>query len=131
MKAFVLGLLFVIPAGIAGAPQDVPVSVGGDSDSDACPSLARVEGVRTFLAVRSGPGASYRQVDALGAGAEVYVCMDWSGNGGPKEWDPIVYAIGNKLQDCGVSQAIPRKRPYRGPCRSGWVHTRWLKAIAG
>jgi hypothetical protein len=30
-----------------------------------------------------------------------------------------------------VSTPWPRSRPYNGPCRSGWVHKRWVELFAG
>ena len=130
MKAIVLvlsSLLAAASAAAAEAERSVPVLVGGNGDLDACLSMAEVSGVRTSLAVRSGPGVSYPQRDALKQGSHVHVCD------GPSNalWTPIVYAPAGSDGDCGVSHPIPAKGPYRGACKTGWVRSRWLSVVAG
>ncbi|WP_336959345.1 hypothetical protein [Sphingobium aquiterrae] len=33
--------------------------------------------------------------------------------------------------DCGVSSPVESRRPYRGPCRSGWVSSAYVALVAG
>jgi hypothetical protein len=75
-----------------------------------------------FLAVKSGPGLQFLRIDKLYNGEEVYLCAQ----SGP--WYGIVYT--REAQDCNVDRAWPLSEPYTGPCRHGWAHGRWIKAIA-
>ena len=105
----------------------VPVMVGGSTEIDACGSLGAVHGLpgkpNSFLAVRSGPDTKYTLIDRLYNGAQVYFC-DTQG-----EWIGIVYQT--STQDCGVSSPLPKSQSYKGPCKSGWAHRKWLTVTAG
>lgn len=105
----------------------VPVMVGGIAALDACGGLGEVRGLNPrgdgFLAVREGPGSTYPMSGRLYNGDHVYFC-DKHG-----AWVGIVY--GESMQDCGVSSPVPKRQPYKGPCRSGWAHRHWLVLIAG
>lgn len=120
----------MLPAMLAQAapPRAVPVDVGGDEVLDACGSLGRVHGLKVggdgFLAVRDGPGAAFAMTDKLGENREVLMC-DQRG-----EWIAVVYSD-SSLGRCGVTAPIARRQPYRGPCRSGWVHGKWIELMAG
>ncbi|WP_192360223.1 SH3 domain-containing protein [Mesorhizobium mediterraneum] len=71
-----------------------------------------------FLAVRAGPGTNHRMLDRLHSGNDVRIC-DRRG-----DWLGIVYGKGY----CNdVDRASERARSYAGPCRSGWVHGRWIE----
>jgi len=106
-----------------------PVVIGGDGTTDACSSVARVTGLKrggdNFLSVRVGPGAGFRERDRLGPAVQVHVCEH------DGDWVSIVYAPAGRDMDCGVSAALPKRIAYRGPCRSGWVHRRFVEVIAG
>ncbi|AVP98411.1 integron [Ahniella affigens] len=105
----------------AAAP--VPVIVGEVEDLDACLGLGTVKDLKhSLLAVRSGPGSHYPQLDELDNGRQVFVCT----SNADKVWLGVVYApVGSDL-DCGVSSPRLQPEAYGGPCRSGWVHHRWL-----
>lgn len=109
------------------AVSSIPVMIGGEPEFDACGGVGEVRNLNPhgdgFLAVRKGPGTEYSKIDRLTNGSQVYFC-DKQG-----EWIGIVY--GKSLQDCGVSSPVPRKKPYIGPCQSGWAHRKWLVMIAG
>ena len=45
-------------------------------------------------------------------------------------WAGIVYGP-RASTGCNVESPIPRVRAYRGPCRSGWVSSRYVTPIAG
>ncbi len=104
-----------------------PVMVGGDADWDACGSsgvVANMKGVAgNFLAVRSGPGTGFAEVDRLSPAATVYLCAK------DGDWWGVVY--GTKGQDCGVASPIATRQPYTGPCSSGWVKGRYIEITAG
>ena len=112
------------------APRlDVPVMAGGEEDLDACGSSGRIVGLNPrgdgFLSVRSGPGGKpYREIDRLYNGNEVTLCDEQ----GP--WLGIVYGE-SPDGDCGVGTPWPVRKPYAGPCRFGWVHSRYVKIVAG
>jgi len=58
--------------------------------------------------------------------AQVHICEQRG------EWLAIVYSrTGNWTERCNVSSPWPRALPYSGPCRSGWVHRRWVGSLAG
>lgn len=120
-----LAALLATPA--QGSAPDVPVPVGGVAEIDACPGLGFVSGIRTFLAVRTGPGVSYRQTDSLNDGHMLFLCSE-SADG---QWQGVVYASKPGLQDCGVSSPTPQAQPYQGPCKSGWVRSTWVSVLAG
>ena len=128
-----LGCLFA--ASVSEAPAqpaarlDVPVMAGGEEELDACGSAGRIVGLNPrgdgFLSVRSGPGGKpYREIDRLHNGNAVIVCDEQ----GP--WLAVVYGRFAE-DDCGVGTPWPVRKPYAGPCRFGWVHSRYVKIVAG
>jgi hypothetical protein len=136
MRSLPLGLLgCLFAASVSEAPAqpaarlDVPVMAGGEEELDACGSAGRIVGLNPrgdgFLSVRSGPGGKpYREIDRLHNGNAVIVC-DEQGS-----WLAVVYGrSGNDA--CGVGTPWPVRKPYAGPCRSGWVHSRYVRMVAG
>ncbi|GEO13953.1 integron [Microvirga aerophila] len=108
---------------------DVPVMVGGTGVLDGCASVGQIIGLDPrgdgFLSVRSGPGGKpYREIDRLYNGNQVFVCHDK----GP--WLAVVYGQ-SADGTCGVSTPWPVRQPYTGPCRSGWIHSRYVQIVAG
>jgi hypothetical protein len=77
-----------------------------------------------FLAVRSGPSARHRALARLGEGADVFACARQG------DWFGIVFAPASGRRDCGVLQPRRANAVYSGPCRSGWVHERYLGGYA-
>jgi hypothetical protein len=107
-------------AGLAGAQGlEVPIRVPqGDGQAADC-ATSHVDGLNpngdNFLAVRSGPGSDYRKLDEIHTGDVVAVC-DARG-----PWRGVFYTgsnIGNGHRDL-------HKR------RAGWVHSRYLRDLAG
>lgn len=130
--AAALALMLTTAPIAAAPPRAVPVEVGGSEEWDACGALGEVRGLKAegdgFLAVRAGPGADYAMLDQLGSGRQVYVCATRG------RWISIVYAAVNVNvgeAGCGVSSSIAQARTYRGPCKSGWVHSAWIEIVAG
>ncbi len=113
----------------AGAQGLEPVVVGGEAETDACATLGQIVRLDpkcdNFLAVRGGPGSQRPELDRLGAGALVTICDER----GP--WLGIVYPAPGTETDCDVSSPRPTRSPYGGPCRSGWVHGRFVDVVAG
>lgn len=131
IPAAILGSLMFLATAQAGdpGPIDVPVMVGGTGESDGCASLGQVVGLDPngdgFLSVRSGPGGKpYREIDRLYNGNQVFICHAK----GP--WRAVVYGQ-SPDGTCGVSIPWPIRQPYTGPCRFGWIHSRYVKIVAG
>jgi hypothetical protein len=111
------------------ARLDVPILIGG-YEGDVC-GVGQVIGLDPmgdgFLSVRSGPGGqAYREIDRLFNRDEIYLC------GFHGQWFKVVYHQSRKPhQSCGVTFPWSKRRPYDGSCRSGWVHSKFIKVIAG
>lgn len=107
-----------------------PVNYGADPEMDACGSLAEVynlsDGPDGFLAVKEGPNLKATRLDKILKGQKLWVC-EVSQNG---QWFGIVYPS-TPTQECGVTSAIPKKKAYTGPCKSGWVSKKYINIIAG
>lgn len=117
-------------ASAAAAQPSRPVLIQSDPNLDSCPSTGEVRGLNprgdNYLSVRAAPGARARETDRLRPGQEVLICDD-VGNG---QWRGVVYTR-NPRQDCRITASVGRRRPYPGPCRSGWVSGRYIAIVAG
>jgi hypothetical protein len=126
VAAAALAVLFCATAQAQQAKLDVPIMVGG-TQLDACGSIAEVKGLDpagdNFLSVRSGPGATYREIDRLKT-KDLIIC------GGKGIWYAAIYPWSNK-SDCKVGTPWPKRAPYTGPCKSGWIHSKFVEIIAG
>ena len=101
---------------------DVPImELAGDGQAANCMSSV-VSGLKAdgdgFLAVRSGPDARYRKIAELYNG-DVVVVFEYRG-----KWAGVVY--GTAEVRCSSNTTVPVT--YE---RKGWVHTAWLKDLAG
>ncbi|GGK18300.1 hypothetical protein GCM10011322_01300 [Salinarimonas ramus] len=128
--SFVFAALVCQEEAAAQSYIDVPVMVGGSSDYDACWGYGQVIGLDPngdgFLSVRSGPGGrQFSEISRVFNGQVVAICDE----SGP--WLAVVYEPGHDLTQCGVSTSWPIRQPYTGPCRYGWVHSRYVHIIAG
>ena len=126
--------LFLLLASVAAsaAPLNrVPrIGLAGD-DLDACLSVGQVTGLNprgdNYLTVRAEPRPGAAEKDRIGPGREVWLC-DAAG-----EWLGVVYGSDREqgAGACKVGSPVASVRPYPGPCRWGWVHSRYIKVIAG
>lgn len=128
-------ILALIAAATAAMPTfavaqqrvDVPIMIGGNAEFDACGGVGVIAGLDPrgdgFLSVRGGPETRYREIDRLVNGNRVHVCAEK----GP--WIAIAYPADGR--DCRVGSPWPKRRAYTGPCRHGWVHSRFIKMLAG
>lgn len=125
-------LAMMLVLAVAGTPDrqqaarpEVPVMLLADG-LDPC-GLGVVKGLKAggdgFLSVRARPSAQGRELGRLRNGDEVYMCADKG------DWIGIVYS--RPRGDCGVTSAAARSAAYAGPCKSGWVHRRWVELVAG
>lgn len=110
-----------------GTRPQVPIVIEADPNYDACGGDGVVGGLDSsgdgFLAVRSGPGPKYAEIDRLYNGEQVYFC-DEKGR-----WLGVVYS--KQRQDCNVTTPWASTQSYTGPCKSGWVHRKWVRLHAG
>jgi len=108
-----------------------PVRVGlSGPDMDACLTTGAVQGLDrngdNFLTVRARPSRVAPALDQLRTGRQVWMC-DGDGVSG---WTGIVYAT-EPGQECDVGSPVASPRAYAGPCRQGWVASRYLRVVAG
>lgn len=119
----------LIAAGPAQAPR--PVMIGGEPDFDACRSTFTVSGLNprgdNYLSLRAAPYPGARELGRLKSGQVVWGC-DETGDG---NWTGVLVAPSANSIDCGVGSPIAQRQAYRGPCRSGWVSSRYLTSLAG
>jgi hypothetical protein len=99
---------------------------GGAAPNSACPQTGQIVDLDPkgdgFLSVRSGPGGMpYTEIDRLYNGMQVYLCDQRA------PWWGVVYVSGN-LGECNVTRAWPTRQPYTGPCRYGWINSRYVQA---
>jgi hypothetical protein len=98
--------------------------VPGDYGPCSTASIANLA-AGDFVSVRSGPSRRARELHRLRNGREVYACVR-QGN-----WFGIVFEDVPRQTGCGVFERPRRTEAvYRGPCRSGWVHERYLMGYA-
>jgi hypothetical protein len=117
---------------VAQAKIDVPIVLGGSSDEDACSGGGVIVGLDPrgdgFLSVRSGPGGSSAEMDRVYNGNVVYIC------GYRGAWMAVIYPADHSPADgsnCGVVRPWPTRQAYTGPCKYGWVFSKYVKGIAG
>lgn len=121
-------LVAVLTAAIStsvAAQEPRPLIEMSDSEPMAC-STASIMFLAQgdFVAVRAGPSRRSRELARLSNGDNVYAC------GRRGNWFAIVFERPDRGSGCGVLQRWPRVAPYRGPCRSGWVHNDYIGAYA-
>jgi hypothetical protein len=88
---------------------------------DAACYLGKVN-VSTFASVRSAPKLEAKELDRLNAETLVQVC-DTKGT-----WTGVVY--GPNAVSC-VPDFVPKAYSYKGPCKSGWIASRFVVGVAG
>jgi hypothetical protein len=126
-----LGALLASTAAASAQPGGGgrPVRIGlNGPELDGCTPYSQITGLNprgdNYVSVRAGPSAGTRELDRLGPGRRVWICDEMPG------WAGIVYGPYGSTR-CNVERPVPRVRPYRGPCRSGWVSSRYITPIAG
>jgi len=114
-----------------GAPQGVfvvpvvPVMIRREDNLDPC-SVGIVKfsnSDRNYVAVRSGPGENYEEIDRLYIGDQVSLC-DAS-----DAWRGVVYTP--KGIDTCTWADIDFTYMYQGTCSSGWILKDAIGAVAG
>ena len=130
MKYVIAFAVLAAATASAAVAQPRPVRIGMDGLADACTGVGRVVGLnprgQNYLSVRAAPRTSAAERDRLRFGQNLHIC-DRSADG---RWLGVVYTR-NPRQNCNVATPVSSPRPYPGPCRSGWVSSRYVADIAG
>lgn len=80
------------------------------------------------LPVRSAPFEDAAETGAVAAGGRFFVCA----RSIDQKWFGIVYDASGRLEArCGVTDPVPARRVYAGPCASGWVSTPFVRLVDG
>ena len=98
----------------------IPVMLYPDTDHGTCSIGLQVNAGGAVL--RSGPGVGFPIIATLKAGHVVSGCDEQNG------WDGI---IDGQDETCSIGIMVPTKRPYIGPCASGWIDQSLLTSIYG
>ncbi len=113
------------------APEAMPVRVGElGANFDACATAGTTRnlGEGGGLTVKAAPFEAAADTGAIPAGRRFFICT----RSHDQRWFGVVYDDSGELSaGCGVSSPVTSRRPYPGPCRSGWVPSAFVKLIAG
>lgn len=109
-------------------PQPVRVGELGPS-FPACNAVGTTRNIAagSALPVRAAPFDNAAELGGVAAGSRFFICS----RSIDQKWFGIVYDDDGAAQACGVSQPLPRRRNYDGPCRSGWVASPLVKFTSG
>lgn len=140
--------LVVAAAGSAVGAQEVPPRpvvitpvIFDGKPIDQGGAWARIVGLKKggdgFVSVRAAPSTRAAERDRLTADRLVYALgpeRDWRRLG----FVGVVYTEGGAPEDfeerCGLAAPLPKAPPwtrvYDGPCRSGWIHARFVEVLA-
>ncbi len=128
MKLILIALFLFTTISAIAADTVVPIRLAVMPDTDACSRLGVVTGlVSGKLTVRAGPDKAFIRVDSIANGQNLYLC----GLSKDKMWHSVIYMPSESTPDCGVTSPAKSGDAYSGHCRHGWVHSAWLKVIAG
>ncbi len=97
-----------------------PVMLDVDTDHGACSTGFRVDDGGAEL--RAGPGEDFPVIDLLSPGTVIAGCDYKEG------WEGIV---DGQDETCGIGIAVSVRKPYTGPCRSGWIDEGLVTQIYG
>lgn len=135
------------------SPTARAVNIGeGGTRFAACQGRGRVGNLRGGkLAVRDAPFDDAKQIGELTEDAHVFICT----RSLDQQWLGVVVASEDGMKpvaatpapsegsepndapatpapsvDCGVTAPVRGKRPYAGPCQSGWVESTFVAVVA-
>ena len=114
-------------------PGRVPVRVGElGPNFAACAAAGTTRNLDAAagakLEVKAAPFENSAATGAIPAGGRFFVCT----RSHDQRWLGVVYDEAGALgPGCGVSNPLPARRSYEGPCRSGWVSAAFVKLVAG
>lgn len=109
-------------------PQPVRVGELGPS-FPACNAVGTTRKVAagSALPIRAAPFDNAAEAGGVPAGSRFFICS----RSIDQKWFGIVYDDAGASPTCGVSQPLPSRRFYDGPCRSGWVASAMVKFTSG
>jgi Bacterial SH3 domain len=114
-------------SGASAQTLDVAIFEHASDGQMASCSTSTVSGLKVngdgFLAVRSGPGSQYKKIDELHNG-DVVTVYDTKG-----KWFGVMY--GRSQGGCNYWEGEGKERPVQYDGNKGWVHSNWLKPLAG
>ncbi len=123
--------LAICTTSVATETESIPVIIIDNDVTDAC-ALGAVKGLKPkgdgYLSVRSGPGSQFAEKDRLFEGALFHVCDEKIADSG--SWVGIVYPW-NDPSTCGIYSPTNKVSVYKGPCKWGWINSKWVKIVAG
>jgi len=122
-RACFLSILILLMSLVRSQARDFPVMAGGNAVESACSLRGEVVGLDPygdgFLSVRSGPGGrQFLETDRVFNGQSVAICEQRG------SWLGVVY--GAPGLNCELDAPRSIRQPYTGPCRSGWVYSRYV-----
>jgi hypothetical protein len=111
--------------------------------ADYAGAWARIVGLKAggdgFVSVRAAPSTAAAELDRLTKGRNIYAINpqdDWK----KATFIGVIYSADPEMNAeafetaCGVDNPpkpnAPVKRNYTGPCKSGWVHKRFIEVLA-
>lgn len=140
-----------VPESRMDAPIARPVTIGEDGPQfPACgtkgiaiimddPHIADDE---TYAELRAAPFAEAKSIGRLSPNTSLYVCTRTL----DQKWLGVVLQPTGRMgmdivqvdertglpkpETCGVSRSVDKKRPYDGPCISGWVLSAYIRLVA-
>lgn len=127
------------------SPTARPVTIGeGGPRFAACQGRGLVGGLRGGeLPIREAPFDSAKQIGAIKDDTHLFICtrsldQQWLGVVVGKAIPPAAQVADGEGDaeaspapvDCGVTSPVRSKRPYAGPCPSGWVESTFVAAVA-
>lgn len=78
--------------------------------------------------VRAAPFEQSDVIAQLAAGSDFFICS----RSNDQRWFGIVYDEGGRATErCGVSNPVPSRRNYGGPCAAGWVPSASVRLVSG
>ena len=124
-RVLALSALGIAPMALVAQGLDVPIyEFESDGEAANC-GAGTVMGLKAggdgFLAVRTGPGASYRKIGELRNGDRVTIF------GAQGDWLTVLVP-GGKVSPDDACQRVGPKRQLSGS-GLGWVHKRWVGNI--
>jgi hypothetical protein len=120
-----IGRLALVAPLLATACEQPAVTAQGQGSTT--PRYERVESrplEQGALPVRIGESGPNFAACKLPAGATFFVCS----RSIDQKWFGIVFDdAGTASPSCGVSAPVAERGAYRGPCRSGWIASAFVK----
>ena len=119
------------PAAQATTAPAMPVRIGELGPGfEACAATGTTRQLRSGerLPVRAGPFQDAAETGGVPAGASFFICS----RSLDQKWLGIVFQANGSLDEsCGVSEPVPARRAYDGPCGFGWVASASVRTTAG